>query len=347
MADNEPNLAGTSGTMVAERVGAVIDDVQNVLKAERFDALSQRLTNGGHWALLLTAVVGLLIQLVAATQFGGGEILWGIGWLVMLPLLQYVAMQFMDATRSMVTANTTHLSSDAFLRCFALVAIVAALGSLITAFVQGVELASFRVFLSGLDVTALWVAAAWLALNPSLLGIRVSRQSSASEEAIGVLSFFMKSLVRIVPIFYGVTMIVVLVLGVVLLLGMIGDESAAIAVAVTRAQFAAPVVMTAVLAPFAAYVAFALYFLVIDMMRGLLTIPKAVGGNNGAGSGSGGSRSGGRSRGGRSGGGGSRSGGGGGAASKKTASKKKAAAKKTASASGGGTGGESSGEAIT
>ncbi len=328
MADNEPKLAGTSGTAVAERVGAVLDEAQNVLQARRFDALSERVTTAGHWALLLIAALGLLIQLVAATQFGGGEILWGIGWLVALPLLQYVAIQFMDATRSMVTANTTNLSSNAFLRCFALVALVAALISLITAFVQGIDLASFRVFLSGLDITALCIAVAWLALNPSLLGIRVSSQSTASEEAIGVLSFFMKSLVRIVPIFYGVTMIVVFLLGVVLLLGMIGADSAGIAVAVTRAQFAVPVVITAVLAPLAAYVAFALYFLVIDMMRGLLTIPRAVAGSGGGGSSGGGGRR----------GGGSRSGGGGGAAAKKTAAKKtaakKTAAKKTASASG-------------
>jgi len=339
MADNEPKLAGTSGTAVAERVGAVLDGARDVLQAGRFDALSQRVTNGGHWALLLIALLGLLIQLVAATQFGGGEILWGIGWLVALPLLQYVAIQFMDATRSMVTANTTNLSSDAFLRCFALVALVAALVSLITAFVQGVELASFRVFLSGLDITALCIAVAWLALNPSLLGIRVSSQSTASEEAIGVLSFFMKSLVRIVPIFYGVTMIVVFVLGVVLLLGMIGADSAGIAVAVTRAQFAVPVVITAVLAPLAAYVAFALYFLVIDMMRGLLTIPRAVASSGGGGASGGGGRSGGRR------GGGSRSGGGGGAAAAKKTAAKKSAAKKTASASGGssGTRGGSSG----
>ncbi len=319
MADDEKSVAGTSGTVVAERVGAFLDTARATLKADRFDSISRSLTSAGHWALLLLALLGLVIQLIAATQFGAGEILWGLAWLVALPLLQYVAVQFMDATRSLVTNTRTDLGSEAFLRCYALVAIVAGVVSVVTAIVQGFELGSFWVFLSGLDVTALWLATAWLALNPSLLGIRVNRQSSAGDEAIGVLSFFMKSLVRIVPIFYGVTLLVAAVQAVVLLLGMIGDSAEGIRWAVTYAQFGIPVVLTAVLAPFIAYVAFALYFLVIDLMRSILRISGNPGGAGG--------------------GGGSRSGRGGGArkksAAKKTAaSKKKAAAATTGGASG-------------
>jgi len=311
MADDDKSVAGTSGTAVAERVGAALDAARASLKPDSFDSISRSVTSVGHWALLLLAVLGLVIQLISATQFGGSEILWGLAWLVALPLLQYVAVQFMDATRSLVTNTATNLGSEAFLRCYALVAIVAGVASVVTAIVQGFELGSFWVFLSGLDVTVLWLATAWLALNPSLLGIRVNRQSSAGDEAIGVLSFFMKSLVRIVPIFYGATLLVAAVQAVVLLLGMIGDDAEGIRWAVTYAQFGMPVVLTAVLAPFIAYVAFVLYFLVIDLMRSILRIS----GNTGGG-----------------GGGGSRSGGGGGAR-KKSAAKKTAASKKKASAS--------------
>jgi peptidoglycan/LPS O-acetylase OafA/YrhL len=308
MADDDNGVAGASGTVVAARVGALIEEARAALQAEQFDAIARRLTGVGHWALLLIAVLGLLIQLVAATQFGGTQILWGLAWLVALPLLQYVAVQFMDAPRSMVTNNRTNLGSEAFLRCYALVALVAAVASVVAALVKGYDLASFWVLLSGLGVTVLWLASAWLALNPSLLGIRVNRQASAGEEAIGVLSFFMKSLVRIVPIFYGVTLLVAAVQAVALLLGMIGDSAQGIRWAVTFAQLGIPVVLTAVLAPFIAYVAFMLFFLVIDLMRGILRIPGSMG---------------------RSGGGGSRGGG----ARKKSAAKKTATSKKKASAS--------------
>ncbi|PSQ91227.1 MAG: hypothetical protein BRD57_04990 [Proteobacteria bacterium SW_6_67_9] len=118
----------------------------------------------------------------------------------------------------------------------------------------------------------------------------------------------MKSLVRIVPIFYGVTLLVAAVQAVALLLGMIGDSAQGIRWAVTFAQLGIPVVLTAVLAPFIAYIAFMLYFLVIDLMRGILRIPASMG---------------------RSGGGGSRGGG----ARNKSAAKKTATSKKKASAS--------------
>lgn len=285
MAENESTRSNVSGTFVADRVGALIERVPAVLKSERFERIADGVTTAGHWALLLVAVLGLVIELVGASSYGGSALLWGIGWLIVLPLLQYTAVQFMGATRSMVTSNPTTLGSEAFLRCYALVALVAAIVSLIGAVVRGVDVGSFQVFLSGLGVTALWLATAWLALNPSLLGIRINRQSRAGEEAIGVLSFFVKSAVRIVPIFYGVTMVVAAIQAIVLLLGMIGDSSTELMMAVSRAEFAAPLVIAAALSPFLAYVGFVLYFLAIDLMRGILSIPGGLAGGGRAGGG--------------------------------------------------------------
>ena len=256
-----PENKTVSGTVIADRVGGLLDSVPNLLKAQRFDDIVDRLTAAGHWSLLLVAVLGLVIQLIAAVAYDGSAILWGIGWLVVLPLLQYTAVQFLGVTRDMVHSNRTTLGSEAFLRCYALVALVAAILLLVGAIVWGIEAASFQVFLFGLAFTAVALATAWLALNPSLLAISVNRQSSAGEEALGILSFFVKTGVRLVPIFYGVT----------LLVGAIQ--------AVTRAELSAPLLLWAALSPFLAYLAFVFYFLVIDLMRGILSIPGALKGD--------------------------------------------------------------------
>lgn len=289
MAMNQLQALGRWSTFVADRVGDLLERVPALLKGERYERIVDGVTVAGHWGLLAVAVLGLVIELIAATGRGGSAILWGVGWLVVLPLLQYTALQFLGATRSMVTSNSTTLGSQAFLRCYALVALVAAIVTLIYAIVRSVDSASVQAFLFGLAFTALWLATAWLALNPSLLGIRINTQSSAGEEAIGVLSFFVKSAVRIVPIFYGVTMVVAAIHAIIVLLGMIGDSQSELIFAVGRAELSAPIVMLAALSPFLAYIAFVFYFLVIDLMRSVLAIPSNLRGGGGGQSGSGGS----------------------------------------------------------
>jgi len=308
MAEKEESI---SATLVADRVGTLLDCVPNVLKARHFDEVVDRLTVIGHWSLLVVAVLGLLVQLVAAVSFDGSAILWGIGWLIALPLLQYTAVQFLGVTRDLVHSNRTHLGSEAFLRCYALVALVAAILILVGAIVWAVDAGRLQIFLFGLAFTALSVATAWLALNPSLLAISVRRESSAGEEALGILSFFVKTGVRLVPIFYGVTLLVGAVYGLLLLLGMIGDSKIELVGAVGRAELSAPMLLWAALSPFLAYIAFVFYFLVIDLLRGILSIPGAMAGDRG------GARSSARKT-----------------ASKKTAGRKKASRKNTAGRSG-------------
>lgn len=277
---------GRWSTFVADRVGDVLERVPALLKGERYERIVDGVTVAGHWGLLAIALLGLVLELIAAaTGRGGAAILWGVAWLVVLPLLQYTALQFLGATRSMVTSNATSLGSQAFLRCFALVALVAAIVTLIYAIVRSIDSASVQVFLFGLAFTALWLATAWLALNPSLLGIRINTQSSAGEEAIGVLSFFVKAAVRIVPIFYGVTMVAATIHAIVVLVGMIGDTQAELIIAVGRVELTAPIVMLAALSPFLAYIGFVFYFLAIDLMRSVLSIPgnlRGTGGSSGA-----------------------------------------------------------------
>jgi hypothetical protein len=300
-----------SGTLVADRVGSLLDCVPGVMKARQFDEIVDRVTVVGHWSLLVVAVLGLLVELVAAISYNGSAILWGLGWLVALPLLQYTAVQFLGVTRDLVQSNRTQLSSEAFLRCYALVALVAAILILVGSIVWAVDAGRLQVFLFGLAFTALSVATAWLALNPSLLSISVNRGSSAGEEALGILSFFVKTGVRLVPIFYGVTLLVGAIYGVLVLLGMIGDTRIELIGAVGHAELSAPILLWAALSPFLAYVAFVFYFLVIDLLRGILSIPGAMAGDRGSRSGSSGS------------------------SRKKSASKKKSSSKKTASGSSG------------
>ena len=281
MAVNDNDSNGQGGAFVAARVGDWLDCVPNVLKRERFEDITARATAAGHWALLAVALLGFLIQLVATSIHGFSAFLVGLGWLVALPLLQYTAVQFMTATRSLVQSNETTLGSQAFLRSYALLALVVALISVIVAVARGLDGGSLQAFLFGLGMAALSLATAWLALNPALLGIRINSRTGAGEEAIGVLSFFVKTGVRLVPIFYGVALVIVAIHALVILLGMIGDSQRELVQAILTAELSAPLAVWAVLSPFLAYVGFVIYFLVIDLMRSILSLRDASGGSGG------------------------------------------------------------------
>lgn len=281
--EKQSTTSPVSATLVADRVGDLLNCMPGLLRARRFDDIVDHLTTAGHWSLLLLAVLGLVIEGIAAMVGQGSAILWGIGWLLALPLLQYTAVQFLGVIRDLVQSNRTSLGSEAFLRCYALVALVAAILILVGSIVWSIDVGSMQISLFGLAFTAVSVATAWLALNPELLAISINRQSSAGEEALGILSFFVKTGVRLVPIFYGVTLVVGVIQAVIILLGMIGDSQAELLAAVNRAELSAPILLWAALSPFLAYIAFVFYFLVIDLMRGILSIPGAMSGDRAGG----------------------------------------------------------------
>jgi hypothetical protein len=109
----------------------------------------------------------------------------------------------------------------------------------------------------------------WLCLNPSLLNINILPASTAGEEAIGVLTFVMKTLLRLVPIAFGVGVIV-------------GDFQilAAIIRLLRNAEFSiigasssAWLVLGSAALPLIGYVLFVLNYLVLDVVRAILAIP--------------------------------------------------------------------------
>ena len=106
-----------------------------------------------------------------------------------------------------------------------------------------------------------------VALHPSLINVTVAEDVRAGEEAIGILSFFVKTLVRIVPIFFGLGAIFG-ALGI--LVGIVGlFKTHTTDLGRVFIQFA----MFSACLPFIGYVTFILYHLTIDIVRSLLVLP--------------------------------------------------------------------------
>ncbi len=123
-------------------------------------------------------------------------------------------------------------------------------------------------FFVGLALWALCDAVAYIALNPSMVNIEVGGEVGAGEEAIGILSLGVKTIVRLVPMAFGIGSILGSVALIAATFGMMRSGNPAAAASALR------LIAWCVLLPFFSYILFAFYHLLIDLLRSILVLGK-------------------------------------------------------------------------
>ena len=246
----------------------LLDWARHVFPAERYDSLCNWCARYGHFGLLTAQVLALLFGFVAAIALRNWVLLFhGIGLAVLLWFLQYTAYKFLDAGDHLIRASPSRLGSAAFLDCAALISEIAGILAFIACLLAIHRAGQWSMIWVGIGLWALFDAIAFIALNPEMINIEVSDDVAAGEEAIGILSFLVKAVVRIVPIAYGVGAII----------GTVGLLCGTISLIFTGNADAGYssiwLIALCTLLPFASYVLFAFYHLAIDILRAVLVIP--------------------------------------------------------------------------
>ncbi len=245
-------------------IDRLIDWTKKIFPPEKFEALSSWFAKYGHGGLVCAQVLTLIYFIIAAVVTKSWPMIFvGAGFAILLVMLQYTADKFLNAGDTLIKSSPSRLSSVAFLDCLAL--LVEAFG--ILAVIYAITLRQWSLFIVGLGVWAICDAIAYIAINPSLANIKISKDTAAGEEAIGILSFVVKAIVRMVPFAFGVGAIIGSVSLLVASIGLIFKENAAVDFAHVKL-----IVICACL-PFASYVLFTVYHLIIDILRAILVIP--------------------------------------------------------------------------
>lgn len=226
----------------------------------------------GHFGLLVAAALGFLFTMVFAIKFNSfNAFLMGIAWVILVFVVQYTAHRFSDAGEGLIRNNPTTLSSKAFLDCLGFLALIGGVVFLIMSIVRAIQIGSFAEFLFGLGLFLLLEFLALIAFNPSTVSVEVTEGTSAGQEAIGIITFFLKGVMRLIPIFFGVGVVIGTVLLFLSFLKLFGDQAA---YAMGMGSQNATYILFSGLLPFASYIFFVLYYLVIDMIRAILSIPE-------------------------------------------------------------------------
>lgn len=239
---------------------------RSTFPAGMFESVAGWFTRYGHTGLLLSAGVTLVFWLFAWTRTDLGfwaSVLRGVGYSVLILVLQYTASKFLNAGETLVKSSPSRLGSAAFLDCLALLSEIAGIIVFFVCLVRW-EWASF---FFGLCALTLGDSIAFIALHPSIANITISEDTGAGEEAIGILSFLIKALVRIVPIIFGVGSFVGLLALVAATLTLLSFDAG---------KKALEMVILCACLPFASYVMFAFYHLTIDILRAILVLPRKL-----------------------------------------------------------------------
>ena len=244
---------------------------RQLLNQARFEATSDFLTRYGHWALLVAGALGLVVSLILSVKQSAFFVfVEGMGWLLLLLVLQYTAARFLKAGDALLQSTPSQLSTPAFLNCYALVNLLTGCIALVSFAIMAIKLESMRLFLEGMGVFLICEYLAWIALNPALLNIESTPRASAGEEAVGILSFFLKGFLKLLPIAFGAGLII----GTVgLLIDAIGLPKAGVYYSLLDAAPSLRTVTVAAALPFAGYVLFLLAYLGLDVIRAIVAVP--------------------------------------------------------------------------
>ena len=241
----------------------VIDWARRVFPVDKFDSVASGLIKYGHLALIVAELACILLGLTAAIKMSDWRLFpAGIGVALLLVILQYTASRFMDAGERLLNSSPSRLGSPAFMDCLALLVEVLGICLFFGCWLQG----QWGLFFVGLALWGLCDAVAYIALHPSMINVEVGGDVGAGEEAIGIMSLAVKTVVRLVPMAFGIGAILGSAALITATLTMMRNGDPAPALVALR------LLTGCVLLPFVSYILFAFYHLLIDLLRSILVL---------------------------------------------------------------------------
>jgi hypothetical protein len=269
-------------TVLAEMVGKLLGLVAGVLNPSFVERSLAWARSVGHYAVLGGASLTLLYAIYAAIKTNSFAVfLAGLGMIAALSVAQFAATRFLDAADNAIANTPSRVSSRAFLECSGLLVLLFGVALLVGGVIAAIQLSSFAALLPSLLGTAALVYFGAVALHPGLVNV-ATVDGSAGEEAIGLLSFFFKAGLKLVPLFFGL-----LAVGGCLaiaasffpagqnLANVIGSITSGLPLPVNTSGGlgGATVVLFACLLPLICYFIFLLEYLFLDVLRAVLCVP--------------------------------------------------------------------------
>jgi hypothetical protein len=263
-------------------VAGLLGIVARVLNPALIESSLAGSKKAGHYAVLAGGGLTVAYAIFGAIKFNSFAIFAvGLGFVAALAVAQYAAIRFLGASDMIIASTPSRISSTAFLDCVGLLILLGAgatfLGGIATAIAGRSFIPLLPAALSGLTLTCFGA----VALHPRMVNVATG-EGTAGEEAIGLLSFFFKTGLKLVPLFF-----LLLSVAGALTIGMsFFGEGGALAdmargivsafplpVQVPYGLTGSALVLVACLVPIFTYFVFLLQYLFVDVLRAVLSVP--------------------------------------------------------------------------
>jgi hypothetical protein len=262
-----------SAPLVVRTFDRLLAASKEVLHQRFFDANVVFFRRAGVYGLVYAAGLGFLFTGTVAVKADAlRPLLVGLAWILAAFLALYIAEQFSGSGKQLLEGTPSQLGSLAFLNCFALLNLVGGCLALLGGAFLAINEESLSHLWAGLGTFVLCEYLATIAMSPGLANVTIRPRNSAGEEALGILSFLLKALLRLVPIAFGAGVVIgALAMSFEYVGFLTGDSTPSTALA--EAYRSADLILTSAMLPMAGYVAFLLLHLVVNVVRSILSIP--------------------------------------------------------------------------
>ncbi len=271
-----------AGTLLGDFVGALLKRVTTWLSPTFLDRSLAFARTIGQYAVLVGGALTVLYAVVAAIRYNSFALfLTGLVLVAAVAVAQFTAGRFLGAGDKLIATTTSRIASPAFLECTGLLVVLLAAATVLGALAAAIRVGSVAPLVPGLVIGAALTYFGTLALHPELVEVTLA-DGTAGEEAIGLLCFFFKSGLKLVPLFF----LLLAVVGDLALLSSFFRGGEAFAGLVAGVLGTVPglanvpygfggsvVVVLACLLPLCAYFIFLLQYLFVDVLRAILAVP--------------------------------------------------------------------------
>ncbi len=266
------NLYGNPRILI-NRIESLLEWARETFPASFFSTISEYCIKSGHVALVFAQLLSLLIGIIAVfTHKSLLYLFYGICMALILVVLQFVGDKFLNAGEQLIANSPSRLSSKALPDCTVLISEITGISLFVMFLFMAAAYSSWAMIWLGIGLLALFDSLAYIALHPSLTNLQTGEDQSPGEEAIGIMAFFAKSLLRVVPLAFGIC-------AVVGTLGMLFSIFSLIRnTTLLPARMSYNLILWGTALPLISYIIFAFYHLMIDVLRAIIGLKNL--GNN-------------------------------------------------------------------
>ncbi len=257
---------------VVNAIDRALGGLRAVLSPQLFSRLESFFIGLAGIATPLAAVLGLLIGFVVAIKLDSLVLfLSGGAWVLAVLVLYYTGAKMLKSCAGTIERNPSDIGSQDFLDVMAFLNLISALTAFIAGAYVAIKASELQWLWYGLGLAVVLLYVVWVLLHPSLIGTYVRAATSAGFDAIAILVMANKIYLRAAPIFFGLGTVMGAVLLLFSLVKSFGNGVELLASGLSGlAGFIA--VIAGLLAPLVLYLLFVLGYLLLDVLRSILSV---------------------------------------------------------------------------